>query len=70
MKGYRDHDELRDLLLKLMIIIVQISTRMMEEFANNYFPFTNIGLSGMWSYNIHMYIHLHMEKDPLMCTKT
>lgn len=49
MKGCRDHDEPRDLLLKLMIIIVQMSTRTMKEFANDYFLLTHIALCGVWS---------------------
>lgn len=30
----------------------------MKEFSNNYFLLTHIELGGVWSYNIHVYIHL------------
>lgn len=35
----------------------------MKEFTNDSFLLTHLGLSGVWSYNLHVSVHLDMDKD-------
>lgn len=46
-----------------MIVIVEISTRMIKEFANGYSLLTYIGFSGVSDYYTHMSVHPCVNTD-------
>lgn len=36
---------------------------MMKEFINDFFLLIYFGFSGVWSYNLYVFVYLDMDKD-------